>query len=374
MNININTILHGDVLWKLYELEPDSVDFTVTSPPYYKQRNYNVEGQLGQEKKVEDYLQKLYNIFDQVWRITKLHGTLWIVIGDKYNNHGSPNLIPYRLMEGLGKRGWTPKQDIIWWKRNAFCTSYVTMFGIDYEHVLYLAKDEEEYFFQMQYRQYAESTLKEFGEDYKGKNTKDYKAAGAQPASDAKRRIITGKKMPPIGGKKKADGYSGAYSGNTPEFGLGSHMRAVWDIPVKGFKKAHFAVFPEALVQRIFDSAMPNGICKTCGFLRRKQYREKRVNTRPGKNTGTGKSGKPDDPNAAIHNADLSKYRQQILRKDDGFYECNCNDGFNKPVVFDPFMGAGTTGVVAVRNNCNYLGIELNESYIKMANERIKSQ
>jgi len=92
-----NTIIQGDSLEKLKELPSQSVDCIVTSPPYYKLRNYIAPGQIGQEQTVNQYIDNLSAIFTECHRILKNSGTCWVVIGDTYNSKsgGMEDLVRY---------------------------------------------------------------------------------------------------------------------------------------------------------------------------------------------------------------------------------------------------------------------------------------
>ena len=154
----------------------------------------------------------------------------------------------------------------------------------------------------------------------------------------------------------------------------GRNKRAVWTIPTKPFPEAHFAVYPEKLIEPMIQAGCPRYVCKKCGKARVKIIdNSERINTRPGLDTGNMKSGKDIDPNKELHKSDLSKYRQQIRYKEIGLTDCGCNAGFEGGVVLDPFSGAGTTAVVAKKQGKQYIGIELKQEYIDMANKRIKA-
>lgn len=85
------TILQGDALELLRTLPPESVHTCVTSPPYYNLRDYGVEGQIGNEGSVEEYLQALVAVFREVRRVLHPNGTLWVNMGDSYaTNSGEP--------------------------------------------------------------------------------------------------------------------------------------------------------------------------------------------------------------------------------------------------------------------------------------------
>lgn len=82
-----NVIYNCDCLEGLCNLPSDSVDCCVTSPPYFNLRDYGVNGQIGKEDTPEQYIQKLVNVFHEVKRVLTSSGTLWVVIGDSYNGY-----------------------------------------------------------------------------------------------------------------------------------------------------------------------------------------------------------------------------------------------------------------------------------------------
>lgn len=82
----LNRFLCGDTLALLKRFPSESVDCVVTSPPYWAMRDYGVEGQIGLESDFEDYLTKLDAIFNEVRRILKPEGTCWVNLGDTYSS------------------------------------------------------------------------------------------------------------------------------------------------------------------------------------------------------------------------------------------------------------------------------------------------
>ena len=82
-------ILHGDALEKIKLLKDKNIDCIVTSPPYWQLRDYGVAGQLGLEDTVEEYIEKLLDIFDECWRVLKDTGTVFINMGETYSNINS---------------------------------------------------------------------------------------------------------------------------------------------------------------------------------------------------------------------------------------------------------------------------------------------
>jgi len=145
----------------------------------------------------------------------------------------------------------------------------------------------------------------------------------------------------------------------------------LWSINTQPFPESHFAVFPEKLVEPMIKAGCPQQICKKCGKARVRITNKNYEPTRPG-NTGTGKSGTDIDPNKSLHERDITKYRMRIVYETAGWTDCGCNAGWRAGVVLDPFMGSGTTALVALKNARNFVGIEANPKYIEIAMKRLK--
>lgn len=84
-----NIVLHGDSVSMLKTLPADSVHCCVTSPPYYGLRDYGIDGQIGREESPERYIERLVSVFREVWRVLRPDGTLWVNIADTYCGTGS---------------------------------------------------------------------------------------------------------------------------------------------------------------------------------------------------------------------------------------------------------------------------------------------
>jgi DNA modification methylase len=372
-----NQILHGDALTKLKELESESVDCICTSPPYWALRDYKVDGQIGVEKTIDEYVTNLIKVFSEAKRVLKKEGTCWIVLGDTYSGNvkagnkvfGNPEfnknrpsramtLTPEKITDGIGDKSlcmiperfairmidnnWVLRNKIIWWKPNCMPSSAKDRFTIDYEYVYFFTKSQK-YYFKTQYEKSLAKWERWGGEIIK----KPEIPKGSEYAIQYRERLSN-----PNGQETRI-------------------KRCVWSIPTKPFPEAHFAVFPEELVKQCLDAGCPSEICTWCKKTVMPTYSETRINTRKGENVGNGKSGKDIDPNKDLHNSDLSRYRQQIIRTESGLDKCNCNTGFESGIVLDPFLGAGTTALVALKNNRRFVGIELNEDYIDIAQKRI---
>ncbi|MGB8216957.1 MAG: DNA methyltransferase, partial [Candidatus Methanoperedens sp.] len=147
----INSIFCGDCLNILKDMPDESVDCCVTSPPYWSLRDYGISGQLGLEQSFQLYIEHLLEIFDEIQRVLKKSGTVWVNLGDTYSsgnrkyydpiNHGfdtdahipkrmAPNRnncgiadkslcnIPHRFAIGMVDNGWILRNTIIW-KKNS---------------------------------------------------------------------------------------------------------------------------------------------------------------------------------------------------------------------------------------------------------------
>lgn len=108
----LNKIICGDALQTLKKLPDESVDCVVTSPPYWALRDYDVKGQIGLESSIEEYLEKLLAVFDEVKRTLKPTGTCWVNFGDTYANKtkgGQDNKLQNNIFDSLTERSVIPK-------------------------------------------------------------------------------------------------------------------------------------------------------------------------------------------------------------------------------------------------------------------------
>jgi len=147
----------------------------------------------------------------------------------------------------------------------------------------------------------------------------------------------------------------------------GRNKRAVWTIPTKPFPKAHFAVYPATLIETPIKAGCPRYVCKKCGKARVKilepteEYKKY-----------LGK-GNLEEHHAGQETKTKFKIKANAEYKFKGYTDCGCNAGFEGGIVLDPFMGAGTTAVVAKKLGRNYLGIEIKQEYIDMAKNRVRA-
>jgi len=137
-------ILHGDVYSCLNVLE-GSIAVVVTSPPYWKQRDYGFEGQIGQERTPEEYIGRLVTVFRKLREKMRDDGVFFLNVGDKYlRKYGKSHLlqIPYRLTYHLIEDGWHLRDIIIWYKTNHMPSPVEDRFANTYEPIIVLTKGE----------------------------------------------------------------------------------------------------------------------------------------------------------------------------------------------------------------------------------------
>src|SRR5262245_33869868 len=118
-----NRIYHGEALSLLQGWKEPCIDCIVTSPPYYRQRDYAGEAdQIGLETSPAQYVERLVAMFRECRRVLKETGTFWLVIGDKYDGGGQLGM-PWRVALALADDGWILRSDCIWHKPNAMPSS-----------------------------------------------------------------------------------------------------------------------------------------------------------------------------------------------------------------------------------------------------------
>jgi DNA modification methylase len=302
-----NKILVGDALEQLRTLPDGCAHCCVTSPPYWGLRDYGEPGQIGLEETPQEYIDRLVEIFGEVWRVLRDDGTLWLNLGDSYagNATGSrketdksstnrgcafdrpdklpPGLkpkdlvgIPWRVAFALQADGWYLRSDIVWNKPNPMPESVTDRPTKAHEYIFLLSKIPRYYYDADAVREaYNPETLGRYSYDFQGTAPTCRQGDG-----DISRRLRE-------------------YGPREPN-PSGRNRRTVWTVATEPYPDAHFAVYPTALIKPCILAGCPAG-----------------------------------------------------------------------GVVLDPFIGSGTTGLVAVECGRDYLGIELSEKYAEMARRRI---
>lgn len=303
-------LYNGNCLKILKELPDDFIQMCVTSPPYWKLRDYKTGfeiwdgdtecnhmwtnnfckcgawyGSLGAEPTSELFIEHLVQIFSEVKRIMKPDGTLWLNIGDKMLDKSLQG-IPWRLALALKNTGWILRSEIIWYKNNALPEPASDRPTRSHEHIFLLSKNQKYYYDFDAVKEKSEWSGKSGAKNYDFKN--DGRKGGKVRPEKSGRLILdnTGDSSFKPYMHRKPKGYR--------------NKRTVWEISTKALPEAHFAVFPEELIKPCIEAGSPK-----------------------------------------------------------------------KGVVLDPFFGSGTVGVLCEKLDRNWLGIELSEKYCEIAEKRL---
>ena len=309
----MNKIEFGDCreIMSRWKDEGIKVQTCVTSPPYFGLRDYGVDGQIGLEQTVGEYVANMVDVFRHVWHILEDDGTVWLNLGDSYYNYrpgkgqalnkqtvSNTNQdfpttcarrgnkqeglkekdligIPWRVAFALQDFGWTLRQDIIWHKPNPMPESVRDRCTKAHEYIFLLSKSPQYYFNNEAIK---EPCINSAEEQIAKRNKKQHRENASK--EEAKYVQHNFSKIEKIYEKR--------------------NKRDVWTVNVKPYKGAHFATFPKELIEPCILAGSKKG-----------------------------------------------------------------------DIVFDPFMGSGTTAQVALQHGRQYLGCELNKEYEKLQQERI---
>ena len=232
-----NLIINGDSLAALSKMPSGLCHMAVTSPPYYAQRDYGAAGQVGAESSVDEYVKRLVLVFRELRRVLRDDGTLWLNLGDKYQD-GNLLGMPWRVALALSDDGWRLRSDVIWHKPNAMPSSVKTRPTTDHEYLFMLSKGADYYYDSDAIREphvtFSENSKMRGGRNHFGKR-------GSTPE---------------IG---KNGGNSNLHTGRWDQafHPLGRNKRTVWSVPLGKFREAHFAVFPEKLIEPCIVAGSP---------------------------------------------------------------------------------------------------------------------
>ena len=255
-------LLHGDARDVLRAISDGIVNQLVTSPPYWGQRNYGDDRQIGQERTIQEFLERLWAVFDEAWRVLTRDGTCWVNLGDKYLGTCA-QLIPEQFVIGMKQRGWLVRNKIIWQKPNCKPESVKSRFTNDWEPIYFFAKSESHHFRQ-QFEPYSPDTLERcerFVRNGEGYDPLRHKPGDHDPSQAPMlllERIAKGLRIP---GQQPESLQIDRANGNCRDVfsAEGRNMRSVWSVPTANFRGAHFAVWPPKLVARIIRAGCPKG-------------------------------------------------------------------------------------------------------------------
>ena len=439
------SILQGEVREALRQLPEDSIHCVVTSPPYWGLRDYGIRpvlwggdescihdratvpprregspegvrnhasiqaghrganiklpatrvcsscggwfGQAGPRTDPDLFVDHLASVFDEVRRVLRSDGTLWLNLGDTYptdsavrgssrevfSREWEPSLtrgrggnrrpasrfggpkpkdltgIPWRVAFELRRRGWWLRSDCIWAKRNPMPEPVQDRPTRSHEYVFLLSKSRH-YFYE------AEAVREPLLESSLRRLRHHLPNVGDNPDSRSKH--------------PRGDFRRFSMLANTDP--AGRNLRSVWQIATQPYPGAHFATFPEALPEVcIRAGTSARGACASCGTLFAHVVRAE--------GGGIGHDWHPLKSSAMGRGQGIAApgiHDRTYRRVDLGFRKvCSCETRRVVPcLVLDPFMGSGTVLAVARRLGRRSVGIDLNSEYATLARERIDSE
>ena len=376
-------LLQGDALEVLRTLPSESVHCVVTSPPYYRLRDYGVDGQIGLEHTPQDFVERLVAVFEEVKRVLHDTGIVWLNIGDSYTGSGkgpaspgtkqssnpgsyqrnsaslpstSANMppgmkrknllgIPWRLAFALQDAGWYLRRDIIWYKLNRMSESVRDRPTTSHEYIFLFSKKARYFYDNLAIR---EPLNPEVAARY-NRNSK-YDESAESPYG----KVQHGPR-----------GHSA---------GLGANIHSVWPITLAQYHGDHSATFPEEIPNRcILLGTSERGVCAECltpwAFVEEKKEaapRDNLPNTKYAKGTFGYRLGQLRD---SFH----AKGKEYMRPLPVGEWKsgCECGAGIVPARVLDLFVGSGTTGMVANRLGRDFIGIDLDPKSIEQSRKRI---
>ena len=303
----INQIHNEPCLETLKKMPNDYLDCVISSPPYWQLRDYGYDGQWGLEPTFQQYLEHLWEMMDEIYRVLKPNGTCWINLGDTYNNSGWSGdrkdkyadqpivasgtkagrggqkgfpdkcliLIPHRFAIGCIDRGWIMRNDIIWAKRNVMPEPVNDRFTKKHEYIFLMTKSKKYYF-----------DLDAIRDKHIWENDKRNDGKRHEYNEDAKSHNDD-----KVGAKGVSFNPLGKNPGTVSDF---------WDIKTKPSSVKHYASYNVELITKPILAGCPEG-----------------------------------------------------------------------GLIYDPFMGSGTTAIHSIMNNRNFIGSEMSADYLEIANKRI---
>lgn len=288
-------IIQGDCIEVMDRLiaEGTRVQTCVTSPPYWGLRNYAVDGQIGLEKTPEEYVDKMVEVFRRVYKLLSDDGTLWINLGDSYISGASgsagdkstmlggkgtqreatkrpsklidgglrpKNLVgvPWLVAFALQADGWYLRQDIIWHKPNPMPESVTDRCTKAHEYIFLLSKSPTYYYDQEAILEpVSKNTHARLSQDLQNQIGSERANGGAKTNGNMK--AVRRKISRPSGWAESDDGSKiGRYPRpkNNESFDAAMaimpdlrNKRSVWTVATESFKEAHFATYPQKLIE-----------------------------------------------------------------------------------------------------------------------------
>ena len=363
-------VQHGEALALLKQMPSESVHCVVTSPPYWGLRVYGGEpGMIGQEPTFEAHLENLVAVFGEVRRVLRSDGTFWLNYGDAYSgggrgegdyradqrkqgtNKGSLGLprergsglkpknllmMPARIALALQADGWWLRSEIVWKKDNPMPESVTDRPTSSHEKVFLLSKSPQYFYDAHAVRVYS-------GDGWHGNK---FAARSLERHAGENRQVPKSEQR------------------------AGANLRNVWSIATRSYPDAHFAVFPPALPELCIKAGTSEyGVCTKCGAPRERVVETPAIPAELRNRSGAKMEYHPRQVGSGQA---LQNWRDANPPQTTGWRASCEHEADSIPaLVLDPFCGSGTTGMVALRLERSFIGLEINAEYCEMARRRI---
>jgi site-specific DNA-methyltransferase (adenine-specific) len=236
------TVICGDAETVLRQMRPGTANCIITSPPYFGHRAYSKDSdrrEVGREPTWQEYLSRLVRVFDAAKDVLTSDGTLWLNLGDTYRDSELLGM-PWRVALALKDQGWILRSDVVWHKPNAMPSSVKTRPTTDHEYVFLFTKSDRYC--------YDADAIRE-----------PHVTFSAESRMRGGRRHLGVRNGTPEKGKN--EGNQNLHRGRWDQafHPLGRNKRTVWSVPLGKFRGAHFAVFPEKLIEPCVLAGCPAG-------------------------------------------------------------------------------------------------------------------
>ena len=366
--IDTGVIHQGDAVGVLDDLPESSVHMAMCSPPYFGLRDYGVDGQIGLEDSLEEYIAEIVDVGRSLRRVLRDDGSWWLNLGDSYSQSGKSNhdksgtapdgqghsrghdagafgaknkmLVPHRTAIALQQDEWVVRNDVVWAKPNPMPESVTDRLSTTFEFVFHLTPQPDYWYDLDAIREpYAESSDERYQYGY------DPERPSAEPTDNP---VTTAEEIDPNpAGKNPGD---------------------VFEVTTKPFPEAHFAVYPPELCEKPIRASCPPKVCVECGAPYERDVEVGGHRGRVEKSEIDALSQTKND--SETWSGRIGEGREREFK---GWLQtCDCDtDEIEPGIVLDPFAGAGTTLLVAKRLGRRFVGIELNEEYVAMGQKRV---
>lgn len=420
MDPPLDAIQVGDTFRLVHDLPAQSIDTVWSSPPYFGQRDYRIldvgtfssvdeaeawsesaaaefqnnqischpdvmwsgekwlcrvllddPNPYGMESTPSEYIDRTLLLFHDLRRVLKPWGTVWWNVGDTYLTYSTVGhrnkelaLIPFRLAIALVDEGWLPRNVVAWCKNNTMPSSVRDRLSCAWEPIFLLAHPDSggDYYFN----------LDKIRQPHKSEGTTNWKQGlengGLSHTTQAGHRARLTVGDGGLGRTKAISSFKN-YIGHP----LGKNPRDhINTVRLGSEHQGHFATQPEALVHRFLPATLPRKVCCACGRPQGRYFKVNERSTgdwrtlavqsgRPSGDQGVGRSG----GNSGLRGARGAQEGTWVA------YGCDCRAPTRPGIVLDPFMGSGTTALVAKRLRCHFIGFDRNPRYAALTHERL---